>query len=137
MSLEKIISITGKPGLFKLLSQSKGGFIVEELQSGKKTSISAQHQVSVLENIAIYTHEEELPLGDVFQLIGEKNGFKADLHPKASEKELREKMESFLPNYDEDRVYASDIKKLFNWYNLLVENKILTPKKSKKKKEEE
>lgn len=131
MKLEKIISVSGKPGLYKLVNQSKGGFIVEDLQSKKKTSITAQNQVSLLENIAIYTEDEELPLGDVFAKMAEVNNFQPTISAKSSEKELREKMEEFLPEYDEDRVYVSDIKKLFSWYNLLLESDVINPESVK------
>ncbi len=127
MKLENIISISGKPGLYKLVSQSKGGFIVEDLNTGKKTSISSQNQVSLLDKISIYTYEDDVPLENVFDTISEKyNGGKAISH-KSSEKELRDEMREILPDYDEERVYTSDIKKLFQWYNLLTYNNLLIP----------
>ncbi len=125
MKLERIISISGKPGLYRLITQSKGGFIVEDLNNAKKTSISAQNQVSLLDNISIYTYDEDMPLGQVFDAMASKyNGEKGISH-KSSEKELREEMDRILPEYDEDRVYASDLKKLFQWYNTLADNGLI------------
>lgn len=142
MELEKIISISGKPGLFKIASQSKTGFIVEELTTSKKMAVSAQHQVSLLENIAIYTTSEEVPLKEVFAKIGAHTSFSEAIHHKESGAKLREYMEQVVPDYDKERVYDSDLKKLFMWYNLLLNTGIIQPeekpkaaKKSKKKAE--
>ncbi len=119
MNLDKIISIAGKPGLFKLQSQSKGGFIVEELQSGKKTSIPSQYQVSLLDNISIYTYEEDIPLSEVFAAMSKFYNQEPGISHKSTEKELREETRKILEKYDEERVYTSDLKKLFQWYNIL------------------
>lgn len=125
MSLEKILSIGGKPGLFKLVTQTRSGFVAASLLDGKKITVGMQSNVSVLSEIAIYTLEEELPLRDVFQkiLIKEKGGKTAIPH-KSDKIKLEEYFFEVLPNYDEDRVYASDIKKVIQWYNILVDNKI-------------
>jgi len=120
MSLEKIMSISGKPGLFELKNQTRGGFLAESLVDGKKVNVSARHNVSLLSEIAIYTTSEELPLREVFKKISEKeNGGEAISH-KVSKDELEEYFFGVLPDYDEDRVYASDIKKVVQWYNLLT-----------------
>lgn len=119
MDLTKIISISGKPGLYKLISQAKGGFIVEDLDKGKKTTISAQNNVSLLENVAIYGVSEEFPLKDVFKKIFEKENGGSTINHKESGAKLRAYMTEVLPEYDEDRVYDSDLKKLFQWYNIL------------------
>ncbi len=127
MKLDKIISVSGKPGLYRLVSQSKGGFIVEDLNTAKKTSISAQNQVSLLDNISIYTYEEDIPLGEVFDAMSKKYKGEKGISHKSSEKELREEMDTILPEYDEERVYGSDLKKLFQWYNTLAENGLMLP----------
>lgn len=127
MDLTKIISISGKPGLFKLVSQAKGSFIVEDLDKGKKTSISAHNNVSLLENVAIYGVSEEFPLKEVFtRIYNKENGGPAIGH-KESGANLRKYIEEVLPEYDESRVYDSDLKKLFQWYNLLQSKGLVTP----------
>ena len=127
MDLTKIISISGKPGLFKLISQAKGGFIVEDLDKGKKTSISAHNNVSLLENVAIYGVSEEFPLKEVFtRIFNKENGGPAISH-KESGASLRKYIEEVLPEYDESRVYDSDLKKLFQWYNILQAKGLVTP----------
>lgn len=131
MDLRKIISISGKPGLFKLVSQAKGGFIVEDLDKGKKTSISAQNNVSLLENVAIYGTSEEFPLKDVFTKIFEKENGGPTISYKESGAKLRAYIEEVLPEYDEDRVYDSDLKKLFQWYNVLQSKGLLSIEEEK------
>lgn len=120
MKLDKVMSITGKPGLYEMKAQTRGGFVAESMLDGKKVPVNLRHNVSLLSEIAIYTYTEEVPLREVFQKIKEKeNGGEAISH-----KESKDKLESYfrevLPEYDEDRVYASDIKKIFQWYNLLI-----------------
>lgn len=127
MDLTKIISISGKPGLYKLISQSKGSFIVEDLDKGKRTSISAHNNVSLLENVAIYGISEEFPLKDVFTKIYEKENGGPSISHKESGANLRNYLVEILPDYDEDRVYDSDLKKLFQWYNILQSKDLVTP----------
>lgn len=122
MSLEKILSISGKPGLYKLTTQTRSGFLAESLLDGKKISVGGRHNVSLLSEIAIYTLTEELPLREVFLKISEKENGGEAINHKVSKDELEEYFFSVLPDYDEDRVYASDIKKVVQWYNLLVKN---------------
>ncbi len=122
MSLEKIISVTGKPGLYKIIAQSKGGIIVESLIDKKRFPINAMHNVSVLDNIAIYTYEEEVPLKFVLKTISEKEEGKESISHKESNKNLEVYFSEILPNYDDERVYPSNIKKVLQWYNLLVKN---------------
>ncbi len=125
MSLEKILSIAGKPGLFRLLTQTRTGFVAESLLDGKKVSVGMTGNVSILSEIAIYTLEEELPLRAVFARIHEKEqGGKTPLSHKADKDDLEAYFFDVLPDYDEDRVYASDIRKVIQWYNLLLENGI-------------
>lgn len=125
MSLDKILSIGGKPGLFKLITQTRSGFVAESLIDGKKITVGLRSNVSILSEIAIYTLEEELPLREVFQKIQVKEkGGKTSISHKSEKIQLEEYFFEVLPNYDEDRVYASDIKKVIQWYNLLHENGI-------------
>ncbi|MEZ4809201.1 MAG: DUF5606 domain-containing protein [Allomuricauda sp.] len=125
MALDKILSIGGKPGLFKLLTQTRTGFVGESLLDGKRITVGMRSNVSVLSEIAIYTLEEEVPLREVFQKMKEKEGGKkTGISHKAEKIALEEYFFEILPNYDEDRVYASDIKKIIQWYNILIDNKI-------------
>ncbi|WP_419180003.1 DUF5606 domain-containing protein [Aequorivita todarodis] len=122
MSLEKVLSITGKPGLYKLKTQTRTGFLAESLLDGKTINVSGRQNVSLLSEIAVYTLTEEVPLREVFQKIAEKAEGKETISHKASKEELEEFFFGVMPDYDEDRVYASDIKKVVQWYNLLVKN---------------
>ena len=138
MELDKILAIAKKPGLFKLITQSRGGFIAESLIDQKRLSVSISNNVSVLSEIAIYTLNEELPLKDVFLKIFEKEkGQDTSTSPKASKDDLEAYFFSVLPDYDEDRVYPSDIKKVLNWYNLLNKHKRLDFKTEASSTEEE
>lgn len=119
MSLEKILSISGKPGLYKLKTQTRNGFLAESLLDGKKISVGARDNVSLLSEIAIYTLTEELPLREVFKKISEKESGGQTINHKVPRVELEEFFFEVLPDYDEDRVYPSDIKKVVQWYNLL------------------
>ncbi len=126
MSLEKVLSIAGKPGLYKMMTQTRGGFIAESLLDGKKMSVGIHHNVSILSEIAIYTLTEEKPLREVFKLIKEKeSGNQTAVSHKESKDKLEEYFFEVLPDYDEDRVYASDIKKILQWYNILQKNDLL------------
>ena len=120
MNLEKVLAISGKPGLYELKAQTRGGFVAESLADGKKISVNVRHNVSMLSEIAMYTYTEEVPLREVFQKIAEKEDGKEAISHKESKAKLEEYFKEILPEYDEDRVYASDIKKVFQWYNILV-----------------
>jgi len=122
MSLEKILSISGKPGLYQLENQTRTGFLAMSLLDGKKISVSARQNVSLLSEIAIYTLTEELPLREVFEKISEKENGGETINHKSSKDQLEEFFFEVLPDYDEDRVYPSDIKKIVQWYNLLIKN---------------
>ncbi len=141
MSLEKIIAIAGKPGLFKLITQTRAGFVAESLIDNKRLSVNVQQNVSVLSEIAIYTLTEEVPLKQVFLKIKEKeNGQQTSVSAKDSKDALEEFFFNVLPDYDEDRVYVSDIKKVIQWYNLLQSHDLLNTLEtdgSKKSDEEE
>jgi hypothetical protein len=121
MALEKIIAIGGKPGLYELIAQTKGGFVGESLVDKKRLTVSIRAKVSVLSEIAIYALDREVPLLEVFEAIYKKeDGKETSVSPKADKLALEEYFFSILPNYDEDRVYASDMKKILSWYNLLL-----------------
>ena len=121
--LKTILSISGKPGLFKLISQAKNMLIVESLQTGKRQPAYAHEKIISLGDIAIFTDEEDVPLSEVLNAIKEKeNGAKVTLDIKIADNEtLRAYLAEVLPNFDRERVYPTDIKKLISWYNLLVE----------------
>lgn len=126
MSLDKILAVSGKPGLYKLIAQTRGGFVAESLLDSKRISVGVQQNVSVLSEIAIYTLTEETPLKNVLAKIKEKeNGEPTSVRPKDSKDKLEEYFFDVLPDYDEDRVYASDIKKVLQWYNLLQQHNML------------
>ena len=122
--LEKILAISGKPGLFKLISGSKRMVVVESLLDGKRTPAYTTDRVISLSDIAMYTEKTEVPLNEVFmniQKIYGENPIDVD-YKKASETELHAFMAKALPEYDRERVHNSDIKKLIQWYNLLLKN---------------
>ena len=125
MELRTGLSIAGKPGLFKLVAQNKGGVVVESLLDGKRTSISASANVSSLGDIAIYTYEEEVPLREVFKAMSAATGGKEALSHKSSKGELEDFFGEVLPKFDQERVYASDIKKIVQWFNILAKNELL------------
>ena len=123
--LETVLAISGKPGLYKLVSRGNNSLIVETLDVQKKRMpIFGADKVISLADIAMYTDEEEVPLRRVFKNILEKEGGKKTSldYKKASKDELAAFMAEALPNYDRDRVYPADMKKLAQWYNILVEN---------------
>ena len=122
--LKTILAISGKPGLYKLISQAKNMLIVESLADKKRLPIYASDKVISLGDIAMYTDDDEVPLAKVLASVKEKeNGAVTTLdYKKASVEELNEFMAAVLPDYDRDRVHTSDIKKLIQWYNLLTES---------------
>jgi len=123
MGLKKIVAITGRPGLFKIISQTKGGFLVESLVDKKRIPINVIHNVSVLNDIAMYTYEDEIPLREIIKTIAQKYKNKATISHKETNQNLVSFFREILPNYDEDRVYTSNIKKLVQWYNVLANSK--------------
>ncbi len=121
MDLSEILAIAGKPGLFKLLTQTSKGVVIESLVDRKKQTVFAHERISSLEEISIYTSEEDMPLKEVFKAIFKlTEGGKAISH-KGSGAELRAFMEEAVPNFDDERVYTSDIKKMIQWYNILLD----------------
>lgn len=118
MDLTEIFTIGGKPGLQKLIAQSPNGVIVESLQDGKRFNAYSSYKISSLEDISVYSLTEDIPLKDVLVSMGEKNNYAILDVP--SKEELSLEFKKYI-DYDEDRVYISDIKKIFGWYNLLIQ----------------
>lgn len=120
--LRTILSITGKPGLYKLISQGNNLLIVEDLINGKRMPLHSRDRVVSLGDIAMYTESEDRPLGDILDAVyAFRNGDKIDIKAIDGNDGLRELFGEIIPDYDRDRVYPSDIRKLFTWYNLLRE----------------
>lgn len=120
MNVEKILAIAGKPGLFELKLQTRSGFLAESLLDGKKITVGLSSNVSLLSEISMYTYTEEKPLVEIMRAIAikENEGPTAVSHKEDNAK-LIAYFQEILPDYDADRVYASDIKKVLNWYNIL------------------
>jgi len=126
MDLKGILSISGKSGLFKMVSQTKNGLIVESLVDKKRMPTYSTSKISALEDIVILTdNEEEVPLGEVFNRIYEKEDGGDTMSHKAPKGEVISFFEEILPSYDRDRVYFSDMKRVISWYNLLHKNDAL------------
>lgn len=126
MDLKEIMSVSGQSGLFRFISQGRNGIIVESFSDKKRSFINASSKVSSLEDIAIFTSDEEVPLKQILKSIFEhENGGPAP-DPKSSPDELKSYMEKILPTYDHERVYISDIKKLVTWYNTLLSLNMLS-----------
>ena len=119
MNLAGIISISGKPGLFKVIAQGKNNLIVESLEDRKRVPAYATDRISALEDISIYTYDDDKPLKEIYTVIFEKEKGGATISHKEDAAKLKGYLLEILPNYDQERVYGSDIKKLFHWYNLL------------------
>ncbi|MBJ2167045.1 MAG: DUF5606 domain-containing protein [Muribaculaceae bacterium] len=118
---ERILSISGKPGLYKLVSQGKNMLIVEELATGKRRPAYMRDKVMSLADIAMYTTEEDVPLYTIYNNISKlENGKAVDINALASDDDVREYFAKVLPDFDRDRVYTSDIRKALSWYNQLV-----------------
>ena len=125
MDLKEILAISGKPGLYKFISQGRNAMIVENIEDKTRTSAFASEKVSALDDIAIFTEDEEVSLKEVLKNIFEKENGEETITHKASSEELKKWFEEVLPSYDRDRVYVSDIKKVALWYNLLAKMKML------------
>lgn len=135
--LKEILSISGKPGLQKMVSNSANAIIVESLIDGKRFPAYSNSKIIALEDISIYTENEDLPLKEVFKRIYDKeNGQSALNHKEATEK-IVSYFEEVVPEYDKDRVYISDMRKIIQWYNLLTQKQILNFEAGQEEKEEE
>jgi hypothetical protein len=119
MNVEKILAIAGKPGLYELKLQTRSGFLAESLLDGKKITVGMRSNVSLLSEISMYTYSEEKPLAEIMRAIAVKENEGPALSHKEDNATLIAYFKEILPDYDEDRVYASDIKKVLNWYNIL------------------
>ncbi len=135
--LKDVLAISGQSGLYKRVSEASNKLIVESLETGKRMPVFSSLKISALEDIAIYTEEEEMPLVEIFHKIYEmEDGGEAISH-KASANELKSYFAQVLPDYDKDRVYVSDIKKVIQWYNILSKKGLITPKKTESSNENE
>ena len=133
MNLEGIINVAGKAGLFKVISRSNNTVIIESLFDKKRTPIYSHNQANLLEEIGIYTYDETTPLSEIFDIIASKeNGAKCLTH-KSDKNQLNEYFRSIVEDYDEERVYFSDIKKVIQWYNIMHEAGLIEIKKEEKK----
>lgn len=127
MDLSNYFTIPGKPGIFKMLSQSKNNALMESLIDGKRLPVFSSDKISSMEEIGMFTNGEDVPLTEVFQNIFRKeNGNQASVSPKADNKALQAYFSEILPDWDQDRVYMSDIKKVIAWYNLLAEKNLIS-----------
>ena len=126
MNLEKILAISGKPGLYVLKLQTRTGFVAESLLDGKKITVNLKNNVSLLSEISIYTYEGEKPLAEIMQKIADKENKGPALSHKEDNAKLTAYFKEILPDYDEERVYPSDIKKVLNWYNMLQAKGLVT-----------
>ncbi len=140
MILKDILAISGEPGLFKFIAQGKNAIIVEHLETKKRSSAYGSAKVSSLDDIAIFTDKEDMPLGKVFDLIHEKGNGGPAIDSKSDTTKLKEWFEGILPEYSKDKVYTSDIKKVAQWYNILHSLNLLVkeePEKAAEEKESE
>lgn len=137
IKLKDILSISGKGGLFKNIANARNGVVVESLDDKKRNVVPATARISSLEDIAIFTQEEEVPLADVFMKIHEKTEGKECISHKGSAAELKSYFEELLPDYDDERVYQSDIRKVFQWYNQLQAKDMLEVIEKEEKSSEE
>ena len=137
MVLKDILAISGEPGLFKFIAQGKNAIIVEHLETGKRSSAFSSHKVSSLEDISIFTENEDLSLGKVFDKIYEKESGGPAIDAKSDPDKLKIYFEEIVPDYSHEKVYASDIKKVFLWYNILQKKNMLIREEPEKAKEAE
>lgn len=136
MVLKDILAISGSNGLFRFISQARNGIIVEGLIDKKRFHSPSSARVSTLEDIAVYTNDKEIPLKEILQTIFQKENGGQTIDPKSSNDKLKIYFEEILPEYDRDRVYVSDIKKIYIWYNLLVSQNLIDLNKDKEPNEE-
>lgn len=125
MDLTEILSIAGKPGLYKMISHTKTGMLVQSMDGEKRFPVFAHEKISSLEEISIFTEDDDVPLKDVFKTIHEMLEGEKALSHKSSSDELKDFFDDAIPDYDKERVYVSDIKKVIQWYNILHEKELL------------
>ena len=119
MDLKDIINVSGKPGLFKIISQSNNNVIIESLIDKKRSVLYSHNQATLLEEIGIYTYNDTIPISEVFLKIAKKNSCGPAINHKSKNEDLINYFRDILDEYDEDRVYVSDIKKVIQWYNIM------------------
>ena len=134
--LKGILSISGQSGLFKMVVEAKNNIIVESLDTQKRIPVHSTSKVSALEDIAIYTETSDVPLKEILKAISDKEEGGSALSHKSSGNELKKYFEEVVPDYDKDRVYVSDIKKVLQWYNTLQEKEMLDFSEQEEEKEE-
>lgn len=137
MSIQKILAVSGKPGLYELKIQTRTGFVAESLLDGKKITVGMRANVSLLSEIAVYTYSEEVRLAEVLKAIATKQNDGPAISHKEDDATLKAYFREILPEFDEDRVYTSDIKKILNWYNLLQPKGFVTLEALSKEQKEE
>lgn len=138
MDLTKILSISGKPGLFKMIGDAKNKIIVESLLDGKKYPAFSNDKISSLKEISIYTESDDVPLEDVLVNIYKMTDGKPIENPKKmSSDKLKELFAKALPDYDRDAVYVSNMKSIFSWYNILLENNLIDVEEDKNTEKED
>lgn len=136
MDLSQIISIAGKPGLFKIINQSRNGVIVTSLTDGKKMAIGQTQRVSALSDISVYTFEGDVLLGEIFKSMYEKTGGGPVVIALKEDDVVRDFFTEVLPDHDEERVYHSDIRKIIKWFNLLLDKGLLSFEEEKSEESE-
>ncbi|MFO7922284.1 MAG: DUF5606 domain-containing protein [Bacteroidales bacterium] len=127
MDLKDLLAISGYPGLFRFISQGRNAIIVESLEDKKRMSVYSSSRISTLEETAVFTETEEVPLSEVFRKIYSHCGGNEAPSRKSPDGELKKLFEDVLPEYDRERVYVSDIRKIISWYNLLVKYDLIKP----------
>ncbi len=132
MNLEGIINISGKSGLFKIISKNKNNIIIESISDGKRSTLNSNNNANLLEEIGIYTYEETKPLSEIFNDIAKKENSNKSINHKSPNQQLIKYFREIVENYDEERVYISDIKKIIQWYNILYDNGLIKKQKTKK-----
>ena len=136
MELDKIIAISGRPGLFEVQVQTRSGFVAHSLIDGKRITASVRDQVSLLSEINIYGLQAEVPLAQIFQnILAHENGGLCSVKPKAPATDLEAYFFEVFQDYDEERVYPSDIKKIIQWYNILNGKGFFAAEASEKEEE--
>lgn len=120
MKLSEILAISGQPGLYKYVAQARNGIIVESLSDSKRSSVAGSAKVSSLSDIAIFTQTEDVALAQVFEMIYKENGGKEAISHKSTPEQIKSELKRYMPDFDEDRVHLSDMKKIFSWYNILT-----------------
>jgi len=136
MILKDILAISGESGLFKFIAQGKNAIIVEHLETKKRSSAYGSAKVSSLEDIAIFTDKEDMPLGKVMDLIFEKENGGPAIDPKSDTEKLKSWFEEILPDYSKEKVYPSDIKKVVTWYSILQKLNLLIKEEPAKEEKE-